>query len=65
VLSCVESDWLKSSGAPLTGIRDFAATIRTVTEGRNNMPPFSGTLTAEQIRDVVGYVVEVIAKAAK
>jgi alcohol dehydrogenase (cytochrome c) len=54
------------SGAPLAGIRDFAAAARTVTEGRNNMPPFSGTLTAEQIRDVVGYVVEVLAgKVAK
>jgi mono/diheme cytochrome c family protein len=53
------------SGAPLTGTRDFAATVRTVTEGRNNMPPFSGTLTPEQIRDVVGYLVEVLAKAAQ
>jgi alcohol dehydrogenase (cytochrome c) len=50
------------AGAPLVGVRDLAAAIRTVTEGRNNMPPFSGTLTAEQIRDVSAYVVEVLAR---
>jgi mono/diheme cytochrome c family protein len=53
-----------AAGAPLVGIRDVAATIRTVTGGRNNMPPFGATFTAEQIRDVAGYVVEVLAGAA-
>jgi alcohol dehydrogenase (cytochrome c) len=49
-------------GASLVALRDVAATIRTVTEGRNDMPPFSGTLTTDQIRDVAGYVVQVLAK---
>jgi alcohol dehydrogenase (cytochrome c) len=54
------------AGAPLTGMRDLTATIRTVTEGRNGMPPFGSTLTAEQIRDVAGYVTGVLAgKAAR
>jgi transposase-like protein len=52
------------AGASLAGLRDFAATIRTVTEGRNNMPPFGGMFTAGQIRDVAGYVVEVLAGRA-
>jgi alcohol dehydrogenase (cytochrome c) len=49
------------TGAPLAGARDFTAALQTVSEGRNNMPPFRATFTAEQIRDVVGYVVEVLA----
>ena len=48
-------------GAPLTGVSDLAAAIRTVTSGRNNMPPFSASLTSEQIRDVSGYVVSALA----
>src|SRR5688572_8906001 len=48
-------------GAPLTGVNDLAAAIRTVTSGRNNMPPFSASLTSEQIRDVSGYVVSALA----
>jgi len=48
-------------GAPLDGARDFAATIRTVTAGRNTMPAFSASFTAEQIRDVSAYVVEALA----
>jgi alcohol dehydrogenase (cytochrome c) len=51
-------------GAPLTNIRDVDAAIRTVTEGRNNMPPFNATFTAEQIRDLSGYVVAVLAGGA-
>jgi mono/diheme cytochrome c family protein len=48
-------------GAPLDGVRDLAATIQTVTAGRNNMPPFRTAFTPEQIRDVSGYVIEVLA----
>ena len=42
-------------------MRDLDAAIRTVTAGRNNMPPFRGAFTPEQIRDVSAYVVEVLA----
>jgi cytochrome c5 len=48
-------------GAPLVSMKDIAATIQTVSDGRNNMPPFGATFTAEQIRDVSGYVVKVLA----
>ena len=37
---------------------DFAAVIRTGTDGRNNMPPFGAALTAEQIRAVSAYIVD-------
>ena len=30
--------------------------METVDAGRNNMPAFRGTLSAEQIRDVAAYV---------
>jgi len=50
-------------GAPLAGLTDFAATIRTVSSGRNSMPPFSATFTPEQVRDVSAYVVSVLAGA--
>jgi len=51
-----------AAGAPLVGLRDLSAAIRTVTEGRNNMPPFGRTFTVEQIRDVGAYVIEVLAR---
>jgi alcohol dehydrogenase (cytochrome c) len=50
-------------GAPLASLTDFAATIRTVSSGRNSMPPFSATFTPEQVRDVSAYVVSVLAGA--
>ena len=49
-------------GAPLAAVRDLASAIQTVTMGRNNMPPFSGTFTPEQIRDVSTYVVDALAR---
>jgi alcohol dehydrogenase (cytochrome c) len=49
-------------GAPLVSLSDLAATIRTVSSGRNSMPPFSATFTPEQVRDVSAYVVGVLAK---
>jgi alcohol dehydrogenase (cytochrome c) len=52
-------------GAPLVDIRDLAATMRTITAGRNTMPPFSSSFTAEQIRDVSAYVVERLGRPAK
>jgi mono/diheme cytochrome c family protein len=48
-------------GAPLTGVTDLPAVIRTVTAGRNSMPPFSKTYTPDQIRDVSAYVVSALA----
>ena len=48
-------------GAPLVSLTDLAATIRTVSSGRNTMPPFSATFTPEQVRDVSAYVVSVLA----
>jgi mono/diheme cytochrome c family protein len=47
-------------GAPLTGLTDLAATIQTVTDGRNNMPPFSSSLTPQEVRDVSAYVVQAL-----
>jgi alcohol dehydrogenase (cytochrome c) len=48
-------------GAPLVAVKDLAAAMRTVTEGRNNMPPFGATFAPAQIRDVSAYVVEALA----
>jgi len=52
-------------GAPLTSVKDLASAIETVTAGRNSMPSFSATLTRDQIRDVSGYVVAVLARPAR
>jgi mono/diheme cytochrome c family protein len=49
-------------GAPLVALKDLAATIQTVTAGRNNMPPFNASFTPEQIRDVSAYVVQGLAR---
>ena len=44
-------------GAPsLRATRSAALIMQTVGEGRREMPSFSSLLTAEQIRDVAGYV---------
>jgi mono/diheme cytochrome c family protein len=51
-------------GAPLDRLTDLAATIQTVTAGRNDMPPFRGSFTPEQIRDVSAYVVGGLAQGA-
>jgi len=48
-------------GAPLTSVSDLGAAIRTISSGRNSMPPFSATFTPEQVRDVSAYVVAVLA----
>jgi mono/diheme cytochrome c family protein len=39
-------------------VASLAAAVETIGSGRNNMPAFAATLTAEQIRDVSAYVVE-------
>ena len=41
-----------TGGAPLDKVRDLDAAMQTVTNGRNNMPPFRSAFTPEQIRDV-------------
>jgi len=46
----------------LAALTDLAAMMRTVTAGRNDMPPFGATFTPEQIRDVSSYVLEVLAR---
>jgi quinohemoprotein ethanol dehydrogenase len=53
-----------TGSAPLAGVTDRAAAIQTVTAGRNTMPSFRTVFTAEQIRDVSGYVVEALAGGA-
>jgi mono/diheme cytochrome c family protein len=50
-----------TGGAPLDKVRDLDAAIATVTNGRNNMPPFGRAFTPEQIRDVTEYVLQVLA----
>jgi mono/diheme cytochrome c family protein len=39
-------------------VASVAVATQTIEAGRNAMPSFAGTLTAEQIRDVSAYVVE-------
>jgi len=51
-------------GASLKAVTDLAATIQTVTAGRNTMPPFAASFTPEQIRDVSAYIVQVLAPRA-
>ena len=45
-------------GAPLNKASDVALVMQTVTEGKNNMPPFGAALSAEQIQAVSSYVVD-------
>jgi alcohol dehydrogenase (cytochrome c) len=52
-----------TGGAPLDKIADFDAAMQTVTNGRNNMPPFRSAFTPEQIRDVSAYVVVTLARS--
>jgi mono/diheme cytochrome c family protein len=49
-------------GAPLVGVKDLAAAMRTVASGRNDMPSFGSLFTPAQIRDVSAYVVEAVAE---
>jgi mono/diheme cytochrome c family protein len=43
-------------GPSLQALSNSAVVLQVVSEGRNAMPAFNGTLTAEQIRDVAAYV---------
>ena len=51
-------------GAPLDQVTDAALVMTTVTDGRGNMPPLGGVLTAEQVRAVAAYVVNELFKLA-
>jgi quinohemoprotein ethanol dehydrogenase len=44
-------------GAPLNKASDLALVMRTVRDGKNNMPPFGAALSAEQIQAVSTYVI--------
>jgi alcohol dehydrogenase (cytochrome c) len=43
-------------GKPLVDAKNADVIVQIVSEGRNEMPPFGGALTPEQIRDVSAYV---------
>jgi len=49
-------------GAPLDNLSDINATIQTVSEGVDNMPPFAGALSPQQIIDVSTYVLEALSR---
>jgi len=46
----------------LQALKNAAVVLQIVSEGRNAMPSFNGTLTAEQIRDVAAFVSARLAK---
>jgi mono/diheme cytochrome c family protein len=43
-------------------MKNAAVVLQVASEGRNAMPAFNGTLTAEQIRDVAAYVSQRLAR---
>jgi alcohol dehydrogenase (cytochrome c) len=49
-------------GPSVQALRSSAVVLQVVSEGRNSMPAFNGTLSAEQIRDVAAYVSERLAR---
>jgi alcohol dehydrogenase (cytochrome c) len=49
-------------GPSLQALKNAAVVLQVVSEGRNAMPSFNGTLTAEQIRDVAAFVSGRLAK---
>jgi quinohemoprotein ethanol dehydrogenase len=51
-------------GPSLQALKSSAVVLQVATEGRNAMPAFGASLTAEQIRDVAAYVTERLAKPA-
>jgi quinohemoprotein ethanol dehydrogenase len=50
-------------GAPLKPTLTAAAVYSTATTGRKNMPPFRGTLSPLELRDVAGFITEQLVKA--
>ena len=51
-------------GIDLVNARDFGTVATTIAQGRNNMPALGTLFTAEQLRDVAGYVAQRIARPA-
>ena len=49
-------------GPTLQAMKNAAVVLQVVSEGRNAMPAFNGTLSTEQIRDVAAYVSGRLAK---
>ena len=49
-------------GPSLQALKNGAVVLQVVSEGRNAMPSFNGTLSAEQIRDVAAFVSGRLAK---
>jgi quinohemoprotein ethanol dehydrogenase len=49
-------------GPTLVGGMTHASFIAVTTAGKNNMPSFSATYSAQQIEDIAGYVLQVLAK---
>src|SRR5690606_10158447 len=49
-------------GPSLATARNRATVLQVVSEGRNTMPPFNGSLTPEEIRDVSAYVTDRLAE---
>jgi mono/diheme cytochrome c family protein len=45
-------------GGKALAVRSADTVVLIVSEGRNDMPPFGGALTPEQIRDVSAYVAD-------
>jgi alcohol dehydrogenase (cytochrome c) len=49
-------------GPTLQAMKNVSVVLQVVSEGRNAMPAFNGTLSAEQVRDVAAYVSQRLAK---
>jgi mono/diheme cytochrome c family protein len=52
-------------GIDLRNSNDFATVVTVIAQGRNNMPALGAVFTPEQLRDVAGYVADVIAAGAQ
>ncbi len=61
---CHGEDGKSGHGAApsLAVLKDLEAVMTTVTNGRNTMPSFRTTFTADQVRDVSAYIVTVLAR---
>jgi mono/diheme cytochrome c family protein len=51
-------------GPSLQAMRNAAVVMQVASEGRNAMPPFGASLSAEQIRDVAAFVTQRLARPA-
>jgi alcohol dehydrogenase (cytochrome c) len=61
--TCHGADGHGGNGGPdLSGSKNLTTNVAQVANGGGGMPPFKGTLTQKQIRDVATYVTEDVAK---